>query len=233
MSKVAIVTGGSSGIGLELVKRLLARDYHVISVARRASAIADASVKIDGDVGSEATAARAVQAALERFGRLDLFVNNAGIFIAKPFTEYNAEEYAQLLSTNLHGFVYSTQHALRAMVPRASGHIVNIGTSLSVQPNAAVPSALAILIKGGIEAASRSLAIEYAKQGIRVNTVAPGIIDTPMHAQESHPFLRQLSPAARLGSPADVADAVLYLDNAPFVSGEIVHVDGGAHAGKW
>jgi NAD(P)-dependent dehydrogenase (short-subunit alcohol dehydrogenase family) len=168
-----------------------------------------------------------------RYGHLDLLVNNAGIFMAKPFVDYTADDYAALLATNLAGFFHMTQAALRRMAPRRSGHIVNIGTSLATQPIAGVPSALPILVKGGIEAATRSLAIEYAPQGIRVNTVAAGIIDTPMHAKASHEALRGLSPAHRIGAPADVTAAILYLDAATFVSGEVIHVDGGAHAGKW
>lgn len=229
MNKVAIVTGGSSGIGLELVKRLLAREYKVIGVARDASKIPEGAIKIAGDVGEQSTAERAVAAA----GHVDLLVNNAGIFIAKPFTDYSAEDYARLLATNLHGFVYMTQQALRVMVPAGKGHIVNIGTSLVVNPIASVPSALPVLLKGGIEAASRSLALEYAPRGIRVNTVAAGIIDTPMHAPEDHAFLRTLNPKGRIGTVAEIADAVLYPQGASFVTGEVLHVDGGSHAGNW
>jgi NAD(P)-dependent dehydrogenase (short-subunit alcohol dehydrogenase family) len=160
-------------------------------------------------------------------------VNSAGIFLAKPFTDYTPVDYAQLLSTNLAGFFHMTQQALRVMAAAKSGHIVNIGTSLASQPIAGVPSALPILIKGGIEAATRSLAIEYAPLAIRVNTISAGIIDTPMHAHESHEFLKHLSPAQRIGTTAEMAEALLFLEGATFVSGEILHVDGGAHAGKW
>jgi NAD(P)-dependent dehydrogenase (short-subunit alcohol dehydrogenase family) len=184
-------------------------------------------------VAHAATAARVVEQAMARFDRVDLLVNNAGIFTAKPFTDHTADDYEALVGTNLAGFVHMTQAALRRMVPQRLGHVVNISTSLAQQPIAGVPSALSILIKGGIEAASRSLAIEYAGQGIRVNTVAPGIIDTPMHAPDKHEALRGLSPAHRIGTVEDVTAAVLYLDAAPFVSGEVIHVDGGAHAGKW
>jgi NAD(P)-dependent dehydrogenase (short-subunit alcohol dehydrogenase family) len=225
--KVAIVTGSSSGIGLALVQRLVAEDYKVIGVARRPTPIAQV-ISVEGDAGDPRTAERAVAASA---GRLDLLVNNAGIFIAKPFTEYTREDYAQLVNTNLHGFVHMTQHALRAMKP--GGHILNIGTSLSMQPQAQVASALAILIKGGIEAASRALAIEYAAKGIRVNTIAAGVIDTPMHAPENHEFLRTLNPANRLGTVEEIADAAIYLERASFVSGEVLRVDGGAHAGRW
>jgi NAD(P)-dependent dehydrogenase (short-subunit alcohol dehydrogenase family) len=238
MNKSAIVTGASSGIGLAVTRALLQKGYSVVATSRNATRSRELEPSsslavVDGDVGSPETAERAVKAALTRFGRLDLLVNNAGIFLAKPFTDYTSDDYAQLLSTNLAGFFHMTQRALREMAPRKAGHVVNIGTSLSVQPIAGVPSALPILIKGGIEAASRSLAIEYAPSGIRFNTVAGGIIDTPMHSKENHAFLRGLSPAGRIGTTAEVADAVLYLDGAAFVSGEVLHLDGGAHAGKW
>jgi NAD(P)-dependent dehydrogenase (short-subunit alcohol dehydrogenase family) len=237
-TKVALVTGASSGIGLEIAQTLLKRGYRVVAVSRTASrqpALAEATrfIAVDGDVGEEGTAARAVDAALTAFGRLDLLVNNAGIFIAKRFTDYTADDYTKLLATNLAGFFHLTQRALRAMEGESSGHIINIGTSLASQPVAGVPSALPILIKGGIEAATRSLAIEYAPHGIRMNTIAAGIIDTPMHAKENHGFLQGLSPARRIGTPLEIAEAVLYLESATFVSGEVLHVDGGAHAGKW
>ena len=237
MSKTAIVTGASSGIGLAIAKALLERGYDVVATSRNASRTSELQGKpnvafVDGDVGNAATAERAVAAAKDRFGGLQLLVNNAGSFLAKPFVDYTADDYAQLLSTNLAGFFHMTQHALRVMAPAKAGHIVNIGTSLSAQPVTGVPSALPILIKGGIEAATRSLAIEYAPLGIRVNTLAAGFIDTPMHAPETHGFLRDLSPLKRLGTTKDMADAVLFLEGAGFVSGEILHLDGGSHAGK-
>jgi len=236
-TKTAIVTGASSGIGLGIAQALLRRGYNVVATSRHASRTQrlDPSAQlafVDGDVGDAATAERAVAAA-RAFGGLDLLVNNAGSFVAKPFTEYTPVDYAGLLSTNLAGFFHMTQAALRVMAGAKSGHIVNIGTSLATQPIAGVPSALPILIKGGIEAATRSLAIEYAPLGIRVNTISAGIIDTPMHASESHEFLKRLSPAQRIGTTAEMADALLFLEGATFVSGEILHVDGGAHAGKW
>lgn len=238
MSKIAIVTGASSGIGLAITRGLLEKGYRVVATSRRASSSRDLRPSsqltvVDGDVGERATAERVVAAAEAAFGGVDLLVNNAGIFLSKPFTDYTVEDYHQLLSTNLAGFFHMTQRALRAMSRARRGHIVNIGTSLSQQPVAGVPSALPILIKGGIEAATRSLAIEYAPLGIRVNTVAAGVIDTPMHAPEHHDALRALSPTQRLGTTAEVTDAVLFLEGAGFVSGEILHIDGGAHAGKW
>ncbi|HEX5660547.1 MAG TPA: SDR family oxidoreductase [Polyangiales bacterium] len=229
--KVAIVTGASSGIGLALAERLASEQYRVIGVARNVARIPPTATAVEGDVGDPGTAQRAVERALTQFGRLDLLVNNAGIFIAKPFPEYTARDLAQLVNTNLNGFVHMTQRALPAM--KAGGHVVNIGTSLSTQPQAQASSALAILIKAGIEAASRALAIEYAERGIRVNTVAAGVIDTPMHTPESHAFLRTLSPANRLGTVDEIADAVMYLERASFVSGEVLRVDGGAHAGRF
>jgi NAD(P)-dependent dehydrogenase (short-subunit alcohol dehydrogenase family) len=158
-------------------------------------------------------------------------VNNAGIFIAKPFAEYSPDDYARLVNTNFAGFVRMTQAALGVM--KGPGHIVNISTTLAVQPNVAVPSALPVLIKGGIEAATRALATELAAREIRVNAIAPGIVDTPMHTRESHDFLRKLTPGGRIAAVSDIAEALLYLEGARFVSGEILHVDGGAHAGKW
>jgi NAD(P)-dependent dehydrogenase (short-subunit alcohol dehydrogenase family) len=237
-TKVAIVTGASSGMGLDLTKALLARDYAVVATSRNASrrgtlAPSAKLAIVDGDIGEADTASRVVNEAISRFDRVDLLVNNAGIFLAKPFTEHSAADYQALISTNLAGFFHMTQAVLRKMVPQRRGHIVNISTSLVDQPIAGVPSALAILIKGGIQAAGRSLAIEYASHGIRVNTVAPGIIDTPMHPPANHEALRALSPAGRIGSVADITSAVLYLEAASFVSGEVLHIDGGAHAGKW
>ncbi|QSQ22014.1 SDR family oxidoreductase [Pyxidicoccus parkwayensis] len=236
--KVAIVTGASSGIGLGLTKTLVERGYSVVGTSRGAtkSGALSASSRlalVDGDVGEASTARRVVDAALSRFGRVDLLVNNAGTFISKPFTDYTAEDYATLLSTNVAGFFHMTQAVLKQMVGQESGHVVNIGTSLARQPMAGVPGALAILTKGGIEAATRALAIEYAPHGVRVNTVAAGAIDTPMHTPDKHGFLETMSPANRVGTVPEVVDAVLYLDSAGFVSGEILHVDGGAHAGKW
>ena len=237
-SKVAIVSGASSGIGLCITQTLLEHGYSVVGTSRRASTCRELSAStrlalVDGDIADPRTAERAVGEASSKFGRLDLLVNSAGTFLAKPFTDYSSEDYQALLGVNLAGFFNLTQHALRVMGPAGSGHIVNIGTSFASQPIGGVPSALPILIKGGIEAATRSLAIEYAGRSVRVNTIAAGIIDTPMHSKDSHGFLKGLSPMNRLGSPREIAEAVLYLDGASFVSGEILHVDGGAHAGKW
>jgi NAD(P)-dependent dehydrogenase (short-subunit alcohol dehydrogenase family) len=236
--KVAIVTGASSGIGLGLTKALVERGYSVVGTSRHVSKSGALSASsrlalVEGDVGEASTARRVVDEALSRFGGVDLLVNNAGTFISKSFTDFTPEDYAALLSTNVAGFFHMTQAVLRHMVGRKSGHVVNIGTSLVRQPMAGVPGALSILTKGGIEAATRALAIEYAPHGIRVNTVAAGAIDTPMHTPDKHGFLKSMSPANRVGTVPEMVDAVLYLDSAGFVSGEILHVDGGAHAGRW
>lgn len=237
-AKIAVVTGASSGIGLNITRALLARGYSVVASSRRATSCKELSASarlaiVDGDVGDARTAERVVHEARSRFGGLDLLVNNAGSFLSKPFTEYGADDYAALLGTNLTGFFHMTQHALREMVKAKSGQIVNIGTSLVAQPVASVPSSLPILFKGGVEAATRSLAIEYAGRGIRINTIAAGIIDTPMHAKENHGFLAGLSPQNRIGRADEITEALLFLESATLVSGEILHVDGGAHAGKW
>jgi NAD(P)-dependent dehydrogenase (short-subunit alcohol dehydrogenase family) len=237
-SRVALVTGASSGIGLDLTRTLLERGWRVVGLSRDATrrgslAPSERLAVLDGDVGDPAVARRAVDEAVSRFGQLDLLVNNAGIFRVKPFTDYTADDYAALVGTNFAGFFHMTQAALRAMAPRQSGHVVNISTALVATPVAGVPASLPILIKGGIEAATRSLAIEFAPQRIRVNTVAAGIIDTPMHAPANHAALAGMSPAQRIGRVDEVTAAVLWLDSAPFVSGEVLHVDGGAHAGKW
>lgn len=230
--KVAIVTGASQGIGAGIVAAYRARGYRVVATSRSVRDMDDpALLSVAGDIGDPATGPRVVEAALARFGRVDTLVNNAGIFVAKPFTDYTAEDYAQVVATNLNGFHFITQAAIAAMVERGGGHVVSITTSLVQVANSKVPSVLASLSKGGIDAATRSLAIEYAKRGIRVNAVSPGVIRTPMHAPETHDALAALHPVARLGEISDIVDAVLYLEGAPFVTGETLHVDGGQAAG--
>lgn len=230
--KVAIVTGASQGIGAGLVKAFRDRDYRVVANSRSIKPSSDPDIiTIAGDIGDRAVAERIVQEALSRFGRIDTLVNNAGVFVAKPFTDYTAEEYASILSVNLNGFFHVTQLAVAAMEKQGSGHIVTITTTLAEQAIEGVPSVLASLTKGGLNAATKSLAIEYAKRGIRVNAVAPGVVKTPMHAPATHAALASLHPVGRLGDVGDVTDAVLYLESAGFVTGEILHVDGGQSAG--
>ena len=230
--KVAIVTGASQGIGAGLIKAFRDRDYRVVANSRSIKPSSDPDiVTIAGDIGERAVAERIVQEALSRFGRIDTLVNNAGVFVAKPFTAYTAEEYASILAVNLNGFFHVTQLAVAEMEKQGSGHIVNITTTLAEQAIEGVPSVLASLTKGGLNSATRSLAIEYAKRGIRVNAVAPGVIKTPMHAPATHAALASLHPVDRLGEISDVTDAVLYLESAGFVTGEILHVDGGQSAG--
>lgn len=232
--KVAVVTGASQGIGAGLVQGFLDKGYQVVANSRSFKAEKSADLlAVAGDITDPAVAVRVIEAAVERFGRVDTLVNNAGMFVAKPFTEYTADDFNNVLTLNLGGFFYVAQQAVRQMLAQHSGHVVNITTTLVEQPVKAVPSALASLTKGGLDAVTRSLAIEYADQGIRVNAVAPGIIDTPMHQSESHAFLAGLHPMGRLGKVTEIVEAVLYLDSAKFVTGETLHVDGGAHAGRW
>ncbi|GHB39152.1 oxidoreductase [Streptomyces viridiviolaceus] len=231
--KVAIVTGASQGIGAELVKGYREKGFRVVGTSRSIKPSEDPDlVTVAGDIADPTTAARVVAEALERFGRVDTLVNNAGVFIAKPFTEYTAEDFATMLGVNLHGFFHVSQAAAEAMAKQGSGHIVTITTTLVDHPMAEVPSVLASLTKGGLNAATRSLAIEYASKGVRVNAVSPGIIKTPLHPAEAHETLAGLHPVGRMGETSDIVDAVLYLESAGFVTGEILHVDGGQSAGR-
>jgi NAD(P)-dependent dehydrogenase (short-subunit alcohol dehydrogenase family) len=230
--KVAIVTGASQGIGAGLVKALRERNYSVVATSRSIRPSNDPGVlAIAGDIGSAETAKRVVSEGLARFGRIDSLVNNAGIFIAKPFTQYTEGDFASKIATNVAGFFHITQAAVEAMERNGSGHVVSITTSLVDHANAQVPSVLASLTKGGLNAATRSLAIEYAARGIRFNAVAPGVIKTPMHAPDTHAWLGALHPVGHMGEIGDIVDAVLYLESASFVTGEILHVDGGQSAG--
>jgi NAD(P)-dependent dehydrogenase (short-subunit alcohol dehydrogenase family) len=230
--KVAVITGASQGIGAALVEAYLERGYRVVATSRSIQSSNNPNlVTIAGDIGYPETGKRVIEEALTKFGRVDTLVNNAGIFIPNAFTDYTPEQYAQVLSTNLNGFFYISQHAIRAMEKQDSGHVVQISTSLIDQANSKVPSVLVSLTKGGLNAATTSLAVEYASRGIRVNAVALGIIKTPMHPPETHEFLAELHPMRRMGAISDIVDAVLYLDNASFVTGEILHVDGGQSAG--
>ncbi|KSV62731.1 3-oxoacyl-ACP reductase [Sinorhizobium sp. GL2] len=232
--KVAIITGASQGIGAALVQAYRARNYRVIATSRSIRESADAGIlAVAGDIGNPETAERVVRQGLERFGRIDTLVNNAGVFTAKPFTDFTQEDYDLNMSVNVAGFFHITQHAAREMLKQGSGHIVSITTSLVNQPIAGVPAALASITKGGLNSVTQALAIEFATSGVRVNAVSPGIIKTPMHAPETHAALSTLHPVGRMGEIRDIVDAVLYLEGAGFVTGEILHVDGGQNAGRW
>ncbi|GLQ52108.1 SDR family NAD(P)-dependent oxidoreductase [Dyella flava] len=230
--KVVAITGASQGIGAGLVKAFRDRDYRVIANSRSIKPSNDPDViTVAGDIGDRAVAERMVNEAVSRFGRIDTLINNAGIFIAKPFTAYTQEDYANVLAINLNGFFHISQLAVVQMEKQGSGHIVNVTTTLADHAMDGVPSVLASLTKGGLNSATKSLAIEYAKRGIRVNAVSPGIIKTPMHAPETHAALGALHPVGRMGEISDIVEAILYLDSAGFVTGEILHVDGGQIAG--
>ena len=231
--KVAVITGASQGIGAGLVDAFLAKGYRVVATSRSVKPNGNPDLlAIAGDIGDPATGPRVIREALSQFGRVDTLVNNAGIFVARPFTDYTAEQYGNVVATNLNGFFHITQAAIAAMETQGYGHVVSITTTLVDQPTSKVPSVMASLTKGGIAAATKSLAVEYASRGIRVNAVSPGIIRTPMHAAETHEFLAGLHPVGRIGEVSDVVDAVLYLEGANFVTGEILHVDGGQVAGQ-
>ena len=230
--KVAVITGASQGIGAALVKAYRDRSYRVVATSRSIKPSNDDQVlAVPGDIADRNTAERAISEGVARFGRIDTLVNNAGIFIAKPFTQYTAADYAAILGVNLTGFFHVTQLAIAEMEKQGSGHVVHITTSLVDHAMAGVPSVLASLTKGGLAAAAKSLAIEYARSGIRVNAVALGVIKTPMHPVETHVQLATLHPVGRMGEIADIVNAMLYLEGAGFVTGEILHVDGGQSAG--
>ncbi|MFG2725810.1 SDR family NAD(P)-dependent oxidoreductase [Streptomyces canus] len=230
--KVAIITGASQGIGAALVEGYRKLGYAVVATSRTIAPVDDADVlTVQGDLADPATAGRVVEAAVERFGRIDTVVNNAGIFVAKPFTEYTAEDYATVTGINVAGVFHLTQRAVPHLLAQGGGHIVNVTTSLVDNADSRVPSVLASLTKGGVQSATKSLAIEYATRGIRVNALSPGTIKTPMHAEETHEFLAALHPVGHMGEVSDIVDAVLFLETAPFVTGEILHVDGGMSAG--
>lgn len=230
--RVAIITGASQGIGAGLVTGYRRAGYAVVGVARSFASSGDPDfLTVAGDIADAGTARRAVDEALDRFGRVDTLINNAGIYLGKPFTQYTAEEYAAITAVNLDGFFHITQLAIEQMVARRSGHVVNISTSLVDQADSNRPAALPALTKGGLVAAGRSLAIEFASQGVRVNAVSLGVIRTPAHDPASYEGLGALHPLGHVGEVSDVVDAILYLERATFVTGETLHVDGGQAAG--
>jgi NAD(P)-dependent dehydrogenase (short-subunit alcohol dehydrogenase family) len=234
---VAIITGASSGIGLGLTQALLERGWRVVATSRTISKSKDLKpsadlVLIDGEISKKETAVKVVEAALEHFGRIDLLVNNAGIFIPKAFTDYTEEDYNLVMNTNVASFFFMTQQVIPQMKKQNSGHVVNISAVIADQPSGAAPALLAVLSKSPMPAVSKALALEYAAKNIRFNTVSPGVIDTPMHAGGNHAALAKFHPLARMGEISDVVDAVLYLQNATFVTGENIRVDGGVHAGR-
>jgi NAD(P)-dependent dehydrogenase (short-subunit alcohol dehydrogenase family) len=236
--QTAIITGASSGIGLGLTEGFRSAGFNVVANSRRITAAgtltqADDLLLVDGDVGEASTALKLIRSTEQRFGRIDVLINNAGIFVPKPFTEYSAEDFQRVVSTNLAGFFYVSQEAARHMQQNGGGQIITITTTLAQQPVAGVNAALTNLTKGGLNSVTRGLAIEYAAKGIRVNAIAPGIVDTPMHKPENHEGLKRLHPIPRLATVQEIVDAALFLVRAPFITGEVLYVDGGAHAGRW
>jgi NAD(P)-dependent dehydrogenase (short-subunit alcohol dehydrogenase family) len=237
--KTVLITGASQGIGAAIANTFLDRGYNVVATSRRVSQTSEIKaserlVRVDGDIADPATAERVAEAALARFGTIDALVNNAGIFVAKPFLDYTFEDYRRLASTNLEGFIHLTQLAVRQMLKQnTGGSIVSITTPLVDHPIAGLNASVAMATKGGIEAMSKNIALEYARDGIRVNTVAPGVVDTPLHKDNPKEFLKTLSPMPGISAAQEIADAVLFLTEAPRITGEVLHVDGGAHFGKW
>jgi NAD(P)-dependent dehydrogenase (short-subunit alcohol dehydrogenase family) len=236
---VAIVTGASSGIGLGIAQALLEHGYSVAANSRTISKSKDLKpsadlVLVDGDIGNKETAIKVAETAVNHFGRIDLLVNNAGIYLPKPFTEYTPEDFETMVHTNVAGYFFVTQQAVTQMRKQKSGHIVSISTVLTDQPLAGAPISLPVITKSTIPAFSRALAMECVADGIRVNTLSVGVVDTPMHANDDHEVLKNLSPARRLVQVSEIVDAVLYLQSAPMVNGENIRIDGGAHAGaRW
>ena len=230
--KVALITGASQGLGAGMVDAYRKLGYAVVATSRTITPSGDPGIlTVQGDIADPATAERVIAAGVAEFGRIDTLVNNAGVFVAKPFTDYTQDDYDAVTGVNLAGFFRITQLAIEQMLTQGGGHIVNVTTSLVDNADSRVPSALASLTKGGLQSATKSLAVEYATRGIRVNAVSPGTIKTPMHGEETHEFLAALHPVGRMGEISDIVEAVLYLEHAPFVTGEILHVDGGQSAG--
>ena len=237
--KTVIVTGASQGIGAGIAKRYAERGFSVVASARNMTqstgiASSDQVALVDGDIGEPATAARIVETALSRFTSIDALVNNAGIFFTRPFTDYTAEDFKSIVSTNVEGFLYLTQLSIRQMLAqKTGGSIVTITAALARNPIRGVTAAVPMLTKGGLETITRHLAMEYAKDGIRVNAVAPGVVYTPLHLNTPKDVMESLSPMGRPSSVEDITDAVMYLTDAATVTGDILYVDGGAHLGRW
>ena len=238
-TRTVIVTGGSQGIGAGLVKSFLDRGYNVVANSRNITKsgvfeVSDRLALVDGDIADPATASKIVEVAKTKFGSINALVNNAGIYFSKPFTDYTAEDLRDLISVNIEGFLFITQLVIRQMLIQGrGGSIVNITSTLVEHPIAGANSAVPMITKGGLQAVTRSLAMEYAKEGIRVNAVAPGTVDTPMHKDDPKDLLKKLQPMGGISEVKDIVDAIVYLTEAKQVTGEVLHVDGGAHVGKW
>src|SRR5215510_7668419 len=237
--KTAIVTGASQGIGAGIVKAFVQRGFNVVATARKMTESQEVAASsqialVDGDIGEPATASRVVDTALSRFKSIDAVVNNAGIFFTKPFTDYTAEDFRSLISTNVEGFLYVTQLSIKQMLAqKTGGSIVTITAALARNPIRGVTAAVPMITKGGLETITQHLAMEYAKDGIRVNAVAPGVVYTPLHRDTPKDVMESLSPMGRPSTVDDIADAVMYLTDAATVTGDILYVDGGAHFGRW
>jgi NAD(P)-dependent dehydrogenase (short-subunit alcohol dehydrogenase family) len=230
--RVAIITGASQGIGAGLVAGYRRQGWAVVASARKMEPSADQdTLTVGGDITDPATSDRIVGAALGRFGRIDTLINDAGIYIGKPFTDYTADDYAAVVAVNLTGFFQLTQRVVPEMLKRGSGHIVCLSTTLAEYANSSVPALLAALTKGGLVSATKSLAIEYASRGIRANAISAGIIQTPMNSPDAYSALGRLHPLGRVGQVSDIVDGILFLESSPFITGEILHIDGGQSAG--
>ena len=237
--KTIIVTGGSQGIGSAAVRTFLDKGYNVVATSRNITKSKELPtspklVLIDGDIGQIATAVNVTETAVQKFGSIDALVNNAGLFFTKRFLEYTPDDFKQLVSTNLEGFIYITQLAIKQMLmQKMGGSVVSISAALADNPISGVHASLPMITKGGLNAITRNLAIEYAKDKIRLNAVAPGVVDTPMHQSDPKDYLKTLSPMGSISNVQEIVDAIVYLTEAPHVTGEVLHVDGGAHVGKW
>lgn len=234
--KAAIITGASGGIGKGLVEAFLKEGHNVVATSLHASQSLTASpslLLVDGDIGKQDTAAKVAAAAIKNFGTIDILVNNAGIYRAKPFIDFTTDDFNALVSTNLLGFLYMTQLTVKQMLKQKSGNVITITASLADQPIAGINASVSMITKGGLNTVTKSLAIEYAKEGIRFNAVAPGVVDTPLHTDGPKDSLKARQPMGEIAEVKDIVDAVLYLARAGQVTGEVLHVDGGAHAGCW